>query len=103
MAPSFEEIDWYDLPALYDIVFDVDTPREADFLEEIQRRYGDTRQRRVLEPACGSGRLIVALARRGWTVFGTDLNAPMLGYGSRPKVSVTSITSLISTWPSPVI
>jgi len=80
MGTTFEQTDWYDLPALYDIVFDVDTRREADFLESMQSRFGGTRGKRVLEPACGSGRLVCELARRGWKVHGTDLNERMLAY-----------------------
>ncbi|MBL8862451.1 MAG: class I SAM-dependent methyltransferase [Planctomycetes bacterium] len=73
-------IDWYDVPRLYDIVFDVGTRAEADFLEACARRYGRSRGQRALEPACGSGRLVAELVRRGWTVRGFDRNAHMLAY-----------------------
>lgn len=76
-------IDWYDLPRLYDIVFDVGTAQEADFLEAAAARYGRAGGQRVLEPACGSGRLVAELARRGWTVHGFDRNAGMLAYARR--------------------
>ena len=80
---SFELLDWYDTPRYYDLVFDVDTGREADFLEAASARYGRPRGRRVLEPACGSGRLVVELARRGWNVTGFDLSEPMLDYAEQ--------------------
>jgi len=73
-------IDWYDLPRLYDIVFDVGTAQEADFLEAAVARYGRAGGKRALEPACGSGRLVAELVRRGWTVRGFDRNAHMLEY-----------------------
>ncbi len=73
-------IDWYDLPRLYDIVFDVGTAQEADFLEAAAARYGVGGERRALEPACGSGRLVAELARRGWTVRGFDRNENMLSF-----------------------
>ncbi len=74
------QIDWYDLPRLYDIVFDVGTAQEAEFLHAASERYGRTGGRRALEPACGSGRLVAELARRGWTVRGFDRNANMLAF-----------------------
>jgi SAM-dependent methyltransferase len=76
-------IDWYDTPRYYDIVFDTDTKREADFLEEMLRRHGRPNGARVLEPACGSGRLVSEMARRGFDVLGFDRNAAMLEYAAR--------------------
>jgi len=81
--PAFEALDWYATPVYYDIVFDADTRREADFLEALHALHGRARGRRALEPACGSGRLVVELARRGWRVTGTDLSASMLGFARR--------------------
>lgn len=78
--PSPARIDWYDTPLYYDIIFDADTEREADFLEAIHRRHARTRGRRVLELACGSGRLVSALAGRGWSASGFDLNPAMLDF-----------------------
>lgn len=73
-------IDWYDVPRLYDVVFDVGTAQETDFLEAAALRYGRSNGRRVLEPACGSGRLVAEFARRGWNVRGFDRNENMLAY-----------------------
>jgi SAM-dependent methyltransferase len=84
MVPrSFSTIDWYDTPQYYDIVFDVDTAREASFLEAVHARFGSSRGKRLLEPACGSGRLALEMARRGWHVTGFDLNDAMLAYAAR--------------------
>lgn len=77
------EVDWYDEPEAYDVVFDADTRTEARFLLEMLRRHGprSTRaRRRILEPACGSGRLVRELARRGHAVCGFDRNEAMLAY-----------------------
>lgn len=76
----FESIDWYDTPRYYDLIFDAGTKTEADFLEAVHAHYGRTRGKRVLEPACGSGRLVAEMARRGWRVSGFDLSRPMLDY-----------------------
>lgn len=84
--PRFESADWYDHPRYYDIVFDPDTPKEVDFLEDIHTAYGRSgARRRVLEPACGSGRLLAEFSRRGWTATGFDLNERMLEHArARP-------------------
>lgn len=76
-------MDWYDTPRWYDLVFDVDTAREADFLEGVAQRHGLGAGGRVLEPACGSGRLVAELARRGWSVRGFDLNERMLDFAQQ--------------------
>ena len=75
-----EECDWYDTPLYYDIIFDADSAREAEFLEAVHRCHGGTPGRRLLEPACGSGRLVVEMARRGWKVSGFDGSERMLKF-----------------------
>lgn len=73
--------DWYDTPLYYDIIFDADTPREADFLEAMWLEHGPSYPpQRLLEPACGSGRLVLEMARRGWQTFGFDSSQKMLDY-----------------------
>ena len=75
--------DWYDTPLYYDIIFDQDTGKEAAFLEALAVKHGDAvsgQALRILEPACGSGRLIAELAKRGHQVSGFDLNEHMLEY-----------------------
>jgi SAM-dependent methyltransferase len=59
---------------LYDIAFDWDVSDEAAWLEE---RLGPG-CREVLEPGCGSGRMLEALARRGLRVTGIDVSPRML-------------------------
>lgn len=82
--PRYETSDWYDHPRYYDIVFDPDTPLEVDFLEDVHTAYGcGGTSRRVLEPACGSGRLLAEFSRRGWSATGFDLNEHMLEYARR--------------------
>jgi len=70
----------YDYPQYYDLAFQSYTRREADFIEAACRKYCAFDVRRLLEPACGSGRLITELAARGYEVTGFDLNQPALGY-----------------------
>jgi SAM-dependent methyltransferase len=71
---------WYDYPQYYDIAYQGDTRREADFIEAACRKYCPFEARRFLEPACGTGRLITELAARGYQVAGFDLSQPALSY-----------------------
>ena len=72
--------DWYDYPRYYDISFRDETRPEADFIEAACRKYCPFRARRLLEPACGSGRLIAELAARSYRMTGLDLNQPSLDF-----------------------
>ena len=74
------QANWFDYPQYYDIAFQATTKREADFIEAACRKYCPFAARRFLEPACGSGRLIAALAARGYQVTGFDLSQPALSY-----------------------
>ena len=53
---------------------------EADFIEAACRKFCPHKVRRLLEPACGTGRLIVELAGRGYDMIGFDLNRKALSY-----------------------
>ena len=59
---------------LYDIAFDWDLSDEAAWL--VSRLGSDCRT--VLEPGCGSGRMLAALAARGLEVVGIDASQEML-------------------------
>ena len=78
--PTYQPFDWYDQALYYDIIFDTDTPTEAQFLEDVHRAHGSTRGRQMLEPACGSGRLVSAMVDRGYRVTGVDLSEGMLKF-----------------------
>jgi len=71
---------WYDYPQYYDIAFQANTQREGDFIEAACRKYCPFATRRLLEPACGTGRLITELATRGYELSGFDLSQPGLRY-----------------------
>jgi SAM-dependent methyltransferase len=74
MSKTVQHGDWYDYPQYYDLAFADDTPVEADFIDEVCRRFAVGPVRRLVEPGCGGGRLVVELARRGYRVVGLDLN-----------------------------
>ncbi len=71
---------WYDYPQYYDLAFRDETKREADFFEAAFSKFAVGRVHRLLEPACGSGRLVAAMARRGYQLEAFDLSEPSLKY-----------------------
>ncbi len=81
-----EKRDWYDTPEYYDIIFDADTEGEAGFLHRVYSTHSIAQESRppiVLEPACGTGRLMAALASSGCAVHGFDANQTMVEYAQR--------------------
>ena len=84
--------DFYEIPALYDILHAPGTAREVDGLERIARRFlraapahraGHPAPLRWLEPACGTGRYLRVLARRGHRAIGFDASRAMVDYARR--------------------
>lgn len=57
---------------------EIDYALWADFVEECFRRYGKERPALVLDLACGTGRMTVELARRGYDMIGVDGSEDML-------------------------
>jgi SAM-dependent methyltransferase len=78
MPPT--KADWYDYPQYYDLAFRSETRAEVRFIEAACRKYCPFAVRRMLEPGCGSGRLVAALAARGYEMVGFDLNERSLEY-----------------------
>ncbi|MCC7084538.1 MAG: class I SAM-dependent methyltransferase [Pirellulales bacterium] len=74
---------WYDHPEWFEIGFQDETQKEADFFEQAFKKYCPFKVKRVFEPACGGGRLVVEMASRGYRVTGFDLSQPMLDYTRR--------------------
>jgi len=64
----------YDFPVYYDLVFGSDTAAEMRFLQACFDRYVDGKVKRVFEPACGTGRLMYRMGRKGFEVGGIDLS-----------------------------
>lgn len=64
----------YDFPKYYDLVFGSDWKAEFDFLQACFEKHGQRPVKRLFEPACGTGRLLIKLAQSGYEVAGNDLN-----------------------------
>ena len=70
----------YDYPVYYDLLFGSDWKAEFDFLTGCFDRHAGRPVRRLFEPACGTGRLLIKLARAGFDVGGNDLNSKAVDY-----------------------
>ncbi len=70
----------YDMLApFYDgINKDIDYRAWADFFEKIFKRYSKERPELVLDLGCGTGKMTLELARRGYDMTGVDISAEML-------------------------
>lgn len=70
----------YSSPEIYEVAFGWDLTRELDFYEECFRRHARVPVRRLVEPCCGTGRMLEAFARRGYEAVGYDRSAEMVAF-----------------------
>jgi SAM-dependent methyltransferase len=70
----------YNLPRYYDVAFSWDIEPELDFLGEVFAEHVPFPVKRILEPACGTGRFLRALPAHGYSVTGYDASEAMLDY-----------------------
>ena len=70
----------YDYPRYYDLVYGSDWKAEFDFLTGVFNKHVCGETKRLLEPACGTGRLIFRLQRAGFQVDGLDLSSKAVNY-----------------------
>jgi SAM-dependent methyltransferase len=72
----------YDSPEIYDVAFGWDLELELGFLESCLAKHVVDPVRRILEPACGTGRVLAALADRGYEVMGYDRSPEMVAFAT---------------------
>jgi SAM-dependent methyltransferase len=70
----------YDHPRYYDLVFGADCAAEMRFIEACGGAFLKGSKKRLFEPACGTGRLIYRLAKKGFLADGLDLNPKAVAY-----------------------
>lgn len=70
----------YDYPKYYDLLFGSDWKAEFEFLHACFPKHSDRKVKRVFEPACGTGRLLVKLLKAGYEVGGNDLNEKAIDF-----------------------
>lgn len=92
----------YDYPQYWDLAFRSETKLEADFIEDACQKYCGFPVKRLLEPGCGGGRLVVEMAARGYDVTGFDLSEPSIQYLSkrlaRRNLAAQAITADMTTF-----
>jgi 2-polyprenyl-3-methyl-5-hydroxy-6-metoxy-1,4-benzoquinol methylase len=71
---------WYNLPSYYDVSFSHEMSEELAFLKNVFSHYCKESSPKLLEPACGTGRLMIPLIRAGFDCTGFDLNEYALAY-----------------------
>lgn len=64
----------YNYPKYYDLVFGSDWAAEFHFFRACFEKHAKRNVQRLLEPACGTGRLLIRMAEAGFEVAGLDLN-----------------------------
>lgn len=70
----------YDFPQYWDLAFRDETADEAAFVYAAADQWISKPLKRVYEPGCGGGRLVVELASRGLDVVACDLNKACVRY-----------------------
>ena len=96
-APA-NSADIYADPLVYDILHAEDTARDVRVLEKLIRQYmpaASTGPLRLLEPASGTGRYQIALARRGHHTIGIDLDQGMLAFAKQRALD-QEVTHLVA-------
>jgi SAM-dependent methyltransferase len=71
---------WYDFPQYYGSFFRKETAREVQFIEKVLEQLATIPVKTLVELGCGGGRLSLALARRGYRVYGVDCNPRALAW-----------------------
>jgi hypothetical protein len=84
-TPQRTTVDFYADAEIYDILHASGTSRDASGLDAIERRFlgepaANAGPRVWLEPACGSGRYLIAGAKLGRRCFGFDIEPGMVQY-----------------------
>ena len=95
----------YDFPVYYDLIFGTDWAAEYHFLLAAFAKHTNVKRRsgtpwRLLEPACGTGRLVYRFNKQGHHCDGFDLNEKAIDFcnqrlvkhGLRPSTWVADMT-----------
>lgn len=78
-----EQANWYDYPQYFDLVFRDENRFEVPFFQHAFQQFAIGSVRRVLEPGCGGGRLLVEMADLGYQPTGLDISQSALRYLQR--------------------
>jgi SAM-dependent methyltransferase len=70
----------YNKPEYYDIAFSWDNTKEIEMFKRFFQKHAEFAVRKVLEPACGTGRFLVTFPKHGYKITGYDSNPKMITY-----------------------
>lgn len=70
----------YDHPTYYDLIFGSDWVAEYRFLSAAFKKHVRGKTKRLLEPACGTGRLLYRMLKAGYHCEGLDLNEKAVAF-----------------------
>ena len=70
----------YDHPTYYDLIFGSDWVAEYKFLSAAFDKHVRRKTKRLLEPACGTGRLLYRMNKAGYHCEGLDLNPKAVAF-----------------------
>jgi SAM-dependent methyltransferase len=70
----------YDYPLYYDVVFASEWKPEFNFILNCCQKHAQRKIKRLFEPACGTGRLILPFAEAGYKISGLDLSKRMVEF-----------------------
>ncbi|MFY9253680.1 MAG: class I SAM-dependent methyltransferase [Fuerstiella sp.] len=91
-----DNTDCYDVPQYWDMAFGEDTLLEADFIEAAATKYCNFPVRTMYEPGCGGGRLVVELAKRGYSVTGVDQSSAAVAF-AKTQLAKASVAATVQT------
>ncbi|MFK7819580.1 MAG: class I SAM-dependent methyltransferase [Planctomycetaceae bacterium] len=102
-----QAVNCYDYPRYWDFAFSDETEFEADFIEAVGKKYSDVPVRRMYEPGCGGGRLVIEMERRGYEVTACDSSQQSIEFlqsqcktpAVRSRMQVGDMTSFRTTEP----
>lgn len=86
----------YALPEVYDIAFSWDLSEEIGFFKQVFEEHVPFPVRRILEPACGTGRFLRTLPAHGFQITGYDINPTMLRY-AQSSISAAGCEGSVQT------
>jgi SAM-dependent methyltransferase len=90
----------YDEPAWYDLLHQEGTEEEAAMVLDLFSLHGNG-GKDVLEPACGTGRLLAAFTKKGFRVTGYDINAKALAFARKKNRRARLIKSGMTAFCEP--
>ncbi|MBW2999042.1 class I SAM-dependent methyltransferase [Candidatus Woesearchaeota archaeon] len=70
----------YDYPLYYDVIFASEWKPEFNFILNCCKKHAQRKVKRLFEPACGTGRLILPFAKVGYQISGLDLSKKMVEF-----------------------